>query len=194
MPHRTRPFDRLTRRQVLGLASTGAAGILLGCETRRGDVRGPERPDGADGAGAATGDGAAPPYGYGDSGVPPYGYGDARAPRPVTDGAACSLTDENILGPYYKAGAPFRADIRDGQVGDLLYLSGVVRAADCATPLAGALVDVWQANADGAYDGVGYTLRGRLHTDDRGRYELVTLVPGRYLNGDTYRPAHIHTR
>jgi catechol 1,2-dioxygenase len=74
----------------------------------------------------------------------------------------------------------------------LLVLSGVVRAADCVTPLAGALVDIWQANADGAYDGVGYTLRGRLRTDDQGRYELLTLVPGRYLNGDTYRPAHIH--
>ena len=37
-------------------------------------------------------------------------------------------------------------------------------------------------------------LRGRVHTDAQGRYHLRTVVPGRYLNGAQYRPAHVHVK
>jgi protocatechuate 3,4-dioxygenase beta subunit len=79
-------------------------------------------------------------------------------------------------------------------------ISGIVYGPDCQTPLAGAIVDVWQANEKGSYDNDGnndppngeYKLRGRMKTNDKGEYEYTTIVPGRYLNGATYRPAHIH--
>ena len=59
----------------------------------------------------------------------------------------CLITDDNILGPYYKAGAPFRTNIRsDVGIGQKLIISGTVYGNGCGTALAGALVDVWQAD------------------------------------------------
>lgn len=37
-------------------------------------------------------------------------------------------------------------------------------------------------------------MRTRIRTDEAGRYSLDTIVPGRYLNGEVYRPAHIHAK
>jgi protocatechuate 3,4-dioxygenase beta subunit len=45
-------------------------------------------------------------------------------------------------------------------------------------PVAGAKVDVWQADDSGAYDNAGYRLRGYTLTDDSGRYAMETIVPG----------------
>jgi protocatechuate 3,4-dioxygenase beta subunit len=63
-------------------------------------------------------------------------------------------------------------------------------------PIAGALVDVWQADADGKYDvdyGRGETfLRGRMKTDAKGFYEFETIRPAAYGIGHSKRPAHIH--
>lgn len=64
----------------------------------------------------------------------------------------------------------------------------------CRRPIAAALIDVWQADAWGAYDSVGFHFRGLLSSDDNGRYEVQTIVPGHYLNGSQYRPAHIHVK
>jgi protocatechuate 3,4-dioxygenase beta subunit len=33
-----------------------------------------------------------------------------------------------------------------------------------------------------------------MATDADGNYSFTTLVPGHYLNGSTYRPAHIHAK
>ncbi len=72
-------------------------------------------------------------------------------------------------------------------------------------PVAGALLEVWQANAGGRYRHVkeGYIAPldpnfggcGRVITDADGRYELRTVKPGPYPwpNGpNDWRPAHIH--
>lgn len=126
----------------------------------------------------------------------------------------CRLTEPEILGPFYRFGAPFRTRLSDrDEPGDRLILSGAVYSSDCRTPLRGALIEVWQANAAGLYDTwepgnftdpTTFHLRGRLRTNDRGRYEIETVVPGRYpippgLPGlEKYagltRPAHIHLR
>jgi protocatechuate 3,4-dioxygenase beta subunit len=45
-------------------------------------------------------------------------------------------------------------------------------------PIAGAELEWWQADDRGRYDLRGFALRGRQRTDDRGRYTLVTIVPG----------------
>ena len=66
-------------------------------------------------------------------------------------------------------------------------LSGYVLTADCK-PVAHALLDFWQANAQGQYDNAGYTLRGHLYSDANGRYQLVTINPGLYPG----RTEHIH--
>ena len=69
-----------------------------------------------------------------------------------------------------------------------------MRSATTCEPIEGAVLDIWQADDDGAYDNVGFTLRGKVRTDAEGRYEVDTIVPGNYLNGAQYRPAHIHVK
>jgi protocatechuate 3,4-dioxygenase beta subunit len=56
------------------------------------------------------------------------------------------------------------------------------------------LVDFWQADEEGAYDQDGPTFRGHQLTAEDGSYSLSTIVPGRYLNGAEFRPAHVHVR
>jgi catechol 1,2-dioxygenase len=123
---------------------------------------------------------------------------EAKAPP-----KACSATEPNIEGPYYRAGAPLRADLVEADVrGVPLVIGGRVVSADCRSPLAGAVLDVWQADGDGHYDNDGslhlpadrFRLRGKLRTDDSGAFSVRTVWPGRYLNGGTYRPSHVHVK
>jgi protocatechuate 3,4-dioxygenase beta subunit len=115
------------------------------------------------------------------------------SPGPGDD---CAATASNIEGPFYTPGAPGRMVLADQSVpGQRLRISGrVLSAADGCTPLAGASLDVWQADADGAYDEAGFQLRGVLETAADGSYEIATIVPGHYLNGASFRPAHIHVK
>jgi catechol 1,2-dioxygenase len=127
---------------------------------------------------------------------------------------ACRLTEAEVMGPFYRFGAPFRAQLAGpSEPGQRLIVSGTVYGPDCSTPLPNALLDIWQANAAGVYDteqpgnfteAVDFHLRGMLYTDENGRYEIDTIVPGRYpippgLPGlEKYagltRPAHIHVK
>lgn len=126
----------------------------------------------------------------------------------------CRPTEAEILGPFYRFGAPFRARLAGpDESGDRLVLTGTVFSSDCRTPLPGALIEVWQANNAGLYDTnkpgnftetPAFHLRGMLYTNEKGQYEIETIVPGRYpvppnLPGlEKYagltRPAHIHFR
>jgi protocatechuate 3,4-dioxygenase beta subunit len=132
----------------------------------------------------------------------PIAAPDAGGGEPPRDGgsadgstAACSETEANIEGPFYKEGAPSRMVLIDEDTpGTRVTITGRVLDADGCAPLAGASLDVWQADDSGAYDQAGYTLRGVLQTAADGSYEIVTIVPGHYLNGDRYRPAHIHVK
>lgn len=89
--------------------------------------------------------------------------------------------------------APTPANLKASRRGRPLVISGRVLAADCATPVAGATVHVWQTNGDGDYGpSQGGDLRccylqGTMTTDARGRYQFQTVKPGRYGG-----PAHIH--
>ena len=127
---------------------------------------------------------------------------------------ACRPTEPDVLGPFYRFGAPFRARLAGpDEPGDRLILTGTVFSSDCRTPLPRALIEVWQANNAGQYDtnnpgnfteASAFQLRGMLYTNEQGRYEIETIVPGRYpippnLPGlEKYagltRPAHIHFR
>jgi protocatechuate 3,4-dioxygenase beta subunit len=112
-------------------------------------------------------------------------------------------TEDNILGPYHRKLAPFRAKVTPPlEPGEPLVVRGRVWGIDSRQPLAGAIVDVWQANATGRYDnddpdkppkpGV-FVNRARVMTDETGYYEYETIKPGRYMIGpQQWRPAHIH--
>jgi catechol 1,2-dioxygenase len=116
--------------------------------------------------------------------------------------AKFDATEDNILGPFYRGGAPFRGKVTPPmEPGNVLLILGRVWAADTKKPLAGAVLDVWQANAKGRYNNDDpknppaknvYLNRARLITDEDGYYEYETIYPGKYLNGDQFRPAHIH--
>jgi protocatechuate 3,4-dioxygenase beta subunit len=109
---------------------------------------------------------------------------------------ACIPTTSDILGPYYRANAPFRSDLTiPGDPGVILNYKGIISDEDC-NPLENAVVDVWQANSDAIYDGSSpeFRYRGKFQTGADGHYAFRSVVPGWYLNGPQYRPAHIHFR
>lgn len=117
-----------------------------------------------------------------------------QPPQPREENSTdCTPTTEDILGPFYKAGAPFRENIvPENSSGTPLVISGKV-FSDCDTPLQNALVEIWNANEEGAYDtSEAYHFRGSYKTGTEGVYRFETIVPGRYLNGRNYRPSHIH--
>ncbi len=191
----------LKRREFLMVSAGGGAlvtGALAGCgdgeNTRLGGPRSPASV-GSSGSGASGAAGASPGA-AGAAGEPSVGAGGA--PGSGGEGGAlptCGrVTAPNIEGPFFKPSSPERSDLREvGTTGVLLELRGTVYGADCA-PLAGAILDFWQADETGAYDNAGSTYRGHQTTDAQGRYTLLSIVPGRYLNGATYRPAHIHVK
>ena len=66
---------------------------------------------------------------------------------------------------------------------------------DCTEVIPNAVIDIWHANAEGDYDNTGgYHLRGKTTSNESGIYIFETIKPGKYLNGDTFRPAHIHVK
>jgi catechol 1,2-dioxygenase len=128
--------------------------------------------------------------------------------------AACIVTEGDILGPYYRFGAPFQTRLAGSEEpGERLRVTGTVFSADCSTPLPGALIEVWQANSQGLYDTgkpgnftelTKFHLRGMMYTNEKGQYAIETIMPGRYpvppnlpgleKYGGLTRPAHIHFR
>jgi len=86
--------------------------------------------------------------------------------------------------------------------GELIEVSGRVLDED-GNPVADALVDVWQANANGRYAherdrnpaplDENFQGWGKLQTDAEGRYRFRTIKPGPYpVRPDWSRPPHIH--
>ena len=118
---------------------------------------------------------------------------------PAAYAQQCRVTPRDALGPFYKANAPAQAELcASGSGGDQkLVISGRVLGAPECAPLAGALVEVWQADARGDYsqvgarpDDAGCLLRATLKTGADGRYMFRTVLPGEYPG----RPRHIHYR
>ncbi len=100
------------------------------------------------------------------------------------------LTPAQTEGPYFTPNSPERASLLEpGIAGTPLLLSGYVLTPGCE-PVAGALMDFWQADDAGQYDNLGYRLRGHQYTDELGRYTLETIVPGLYPG----RTRHIHLK
>lgn len=130
------------------------------------------------------------------------------------DREGTGATESTVLGPFHMTESPVRelgADIDLVGGGEPCVVSGRVRSAD-GTPLPGAVLDVWQASAEGYYDvqqpgvqppGNG---RGLFTADAEGRFWFRTCVPSPYpiptdgpvgdllraTGRHPYRPAHIH--
>jgi hydroxyquinol 1,2-dioxygenase len=122
-------------------------------------------------------------------------------------------TPATVLGPFHIEGSPeldYAEDMSDGLPGTPLYLHGTVRDLTGA-PVGGGVLDVWQADAEGAYEAQipdvdEARLRAKYTTREDGSYCLRTIAPLGYtipmdgpvgdLIGRTeishFRPAHIH--
>lgn len=113
--------------------------------------------------------------------------------QPTTVGQSTplqALTLAETEGPYFKANSPETTMLyQAGMAGTQLTISGQV-LDQYGQPVANALIDFWQANASGAYDNAGYTLRGHQYTDANGNYTVTTVVPGLYPG----RTRHIHVK
>jgi protocatechuate 3,4-dioxygenase beta subunit len=116
----------------------------------------------------------------------------AQAPLPPTP--SCHDGDDATLaqteGPYFKPSSPERIElIEAGMAGQPIELAGFVLSRSCK-PIAGALLDFWQADAKGQYDNSAFRLRGHQFTDAQGRFRLRSIVPGAYVG----RTRHIHVK
>jgi len=123
-------------------------------------------------------------------------------------------TESNAEGPFYVPGAPRLEQpyvlAKRASDGETLIFSGTVSSSEGA-PLAGAVLDVWQANGAGEYSFIHpgvpeFNLRGQLVSDANGRFQFETVVPSPYeipvagatgellaaLGRPTFRPGHIH--
>src|SRR5262245_11988748 len=118
-------------------------------------------------------------------------------PAGVASGAvSCVLAPEQTEGPFYIPNERVRRDITEGKPGAPLALSlSVVDASSCR-PVRNASVDIWHADASGAYSGFGAGsgnrtfLRGVQRTDARGVARFTTIYPGWYPG----RAVHIHVK
>lgn len=86
-----------------------------------------------------------------------------------------------------------------GEPGEPLEISGRIFQKDGKTPYAGIVIYAYQTDSDGYYSKTGnekgvQKWHGRLHgwckTDKKGQYQIQTIRPGQYPNGNI--PAHIH--
>lgn len=112
-----------------------------------------------------------------------------------------SPTTTDILGPFYRPGAPMRSNIiPPNSTGSPMNLTGTIFKEDGETPLSNALVEIWQCDENEIYDNTSdsYLFRGAIRTEENGQYAFKTIVPVPYKadpnNDASWRPAHIHMR
>jgi hydroxyquinol 1,2-dioxygenase len=126
-----------------------------------------------------------------------------------------AATESTVLGPFFVEDAPRYEngdDVASGAPGETCLVTGHV-VSTRGEPIAGARVDVWQADDAGMYDVQYDDLtdacgRGHLFSDSEGRFWFQTIRPspysipadgpvGRLLRAagrSPMRPAHIHFR
>lgn len=123
-------------------------------------------------------------------------------------------SESTVLGPFHVEGAPelpMGANICLDAKGEDMVVSGRILDTE-GKPVAGAVIDVWQANDEGFYDvqqkGIqpDFNLRGIFRTGPDGRYWFRAVKPKYYpipddgpvgkllgrLGRHPYRPAHLH--
>jgi hydroxyquinol 1,2-dioxygenase len=104
----------------------------------------------------------------------------------VNNQAYGDATEATVFGPFFVEGSPevpLGGDISNGAAGEPCWVEGTVTNTD-GMPLAGALIEVWEADDDGLYD-VQYdddrvAARAHLYSDDQGRYSFWAVTPTPY--------------
>ena len=139
---------------------------------------------------------------------PAYGSTVLRHPNraplvlpPTRTEATGPVLGERDLGPL---DADLTLQHTGEPLGERIIVHGRVLDSD-GRPLAGSLVEVWQANAAGRYRhdwdrhpaplDPNFSGAGRCLTDADGHFRFVTVKPGAYPwknHDNAWRPAHIH--
>ena len=104
----------------------------------------------------------------------------------VNNPADGDATEATVFGPFFVEDSPrieHGGDIAMGAPGQPCWVEGTVRDT-AGVPVAGARIEVWEADEDGFYD-VQYadgrtTGRAHLFTDDEGRYSFWGVTPTPY--------------
>jgi catechol 1,2-dioxygenase len=135
------------------------------------------------------------------------------------DSAGRNGTETSVEGPFYAPDAPLMKSPcvlphRDDEPGDVLLVSGTIRSID-GEPLGGAMIDIWQSDAEGVYSHFNipqsqapWNLRARVLAEPNGRFQVQTWVPSPYqvpkggptgallkgIGRHAWRPAHLHLR
>src|SRR5687768_16017710 len=126
---------------------------------------------------------------------------------------APGATEATVLGPFFAHGAKeygYGADLREGATmkGEDVWVRGRVLSVD-GKPISDAVLDIWQAKADGIYDlqtEGEFELRGRVKANAKGEYAFASYKPKFYsipvdgpvgdlvrATGNHHmRPAHMH--
>jgi hydroxyquinol 1,2-dioxygenase len=104
----------------------------------------------------------------------------------VNHPAEGAVTESTVLGPFFVEGSPEvppGGDLARGAAGEPCWVTGTVRGLG-GEPVAGARIDVWQADEDGSYDvqyGDDRTAgRGHLFTGTDGGYRFWAVTPTPY--------------
>ncbi len=110
-------------------------------------------------------------------------------------------TTTDILGPFYRPGAPMRTNLRLAHSkGTPIVLKGEIFREDGKIPINDAFVEIWHCDENEVYDNTSdeYRYRGGQRTKADGKYEFKSILPVPYMavpnNEATWRPAHIHMR
>lgn len=104
----------------------------------------------------------------------------------INNEAAGDATEATVFGPFFVEHSPeipLGGDIANGAPGEPCWVAGTVTDSDGA-PVAGARIEVWEADEEGLYDvqrDDGRTsARAHLHTDAEGRYSFWAITPTPY--------------
>jgi protocatechuate 3,4-dioxygenase beta subunit len=108
---------------------------------------------------------------------------------------ACTLSPEQTEGPYHVENPLLRRNVTERRPGVPLFVSLRVASAATCEPITGAVVEIWHADASGAYSGFDGAendtfMRGRQVTGASGVATFRTVYPGWY----TGRTPHIHVK
>lgn len=122
----------------------------------------------------------------------------------------CAETPVQTSGPFYPGENKFSLEndltvvpgASGKPLGEVVYVRGVVQDEACR-PLAGAIVEIWQACASGRYNNPSdpntaaldpnFRYWGETVTAKDGSYAFKTVVPGAYpADTDWDRPPHVH--
>jgi protocatechuate 3,4-dioxygenase beta subunit len=94
----------------------------------------------------------------------------------------CKPTEPDMLGPFYKSGAPVRSAVGKGYI-----MTGMVKSARDCSAIKAARIEFWLVNPGGSYDD---DHRATVFSDATGSYRFESNMPQPYSG----RPPHIHIR